>query len=93
LLGVARAPPKFYSYIAVSVPTQTCKRFEESCNACLARFITLGVRPEQHADAPHLVALLPTRGEWPRGDTTRRDDELAPPHGRPRVSEPVIVSD
>ena len=35
--------------------------------------------PEQHLDAPHLVALLPTCGKWPRRDATHQDDELAPP--------------
>ena len=91
LLGVARGPAIFYSYIAVSVPTQICERFEESCNACLARFITLGVRPEQQADAPPLVALLPTCGEWPRGEATHRDDELATPHYSSQIQARIVA--
>lgn len=80
LLGVARAPPIFYSYIAVSIPAQICKCFEESCNACLTRLVTLGIRPEQHADTPHTLALLRTRDKRPRHHAAKKCDEFAPLH-------------
>jgi hypothetical protein len=47
------------------------------------RFRVVRTDSHEHADAPHLAALLRTRRERPSSCAAEKADELAPPHVPP----------
>src|SRR5262245_31019784 len=65
LLDIAGAPTIINADIAVIIPAQNSDCFKESCEACLAGFIGLGVCRKQHTDTSYALALLCANGEWP----------------------------
>ena len=85
--AVARAPPSFNCYVAAVGPTEMLQALHERGHSTLRLRI---VRREriQHADAPHLLGLLRTRGERPRHNRAAgKYDEFPSPHGFARAED------
>ena len=59
-IDVITSPPKVHPHVAAFGPTQARKRLRERKYASLGRAVVF-VRPHEHADAPHAVALLRSR--------------------------------
>jgi hypothetical protein len=78
-IGVRGGPTKVHPHVAAIGPTQVRKRLRERGEARLPYGIVFVVRQE-HADAPHAVALLRPRHRRPRHRTPQSYDELPPPH-------------
>jgi hypothetical protein len=53
------------SHIATFQPSKLFKPLPESCEALFHLWIIFG-ETNQHTDAPHPLALLRARREWPR---------------------------
>jgi hypothetical protein len=78
--GVARPPPIVYADIAIGVPAEVRKRFQENGNARLPSFVALCVRPKEYANARYALTLLRSRNKRPHGRSAKKRDERAPPH-------------
>jgi hypothetical protein len=74
-IDVIAAPPKVHPHVAAIGPTQVRKRLRERRAANLPHGIVF-VGPNEHADAPHAVALLRARRERPRRRASERDYEI-----------------
>src|SRR5215831_2762856 len=78
--GIARGPAGVDAHVAANGPAQERQRLQERPNAGLP-FQIVRSCGQEHADAPHPLALLRVRREWPcdcRAPDQR--DELAPSH-------------
>ena len=80
-VGIARAPASIDAHVAAVGPAQLLQPLQERRDAGLR----IADRPrrelDEHADAPHPLALLRARRERPRRRrTAEKRDELAPPH-------------
>src|SRR5262245_8757008 len=78
-VGIASAPAIVDPHVAALGPAQLLQHLQERRDAGLAFRIVRGVRDE-HADAPHPLALLCERRERPRCRAADERDELAPSH-------------
>src|SRR5262249_52904855 len=87
--GISAAPTVLDLKVAADCPAQQLHRLPKRVDACLSFHIARGVGAEEHADAPHALALLRTRRERPRSCATEQRDELAPSHAGHRVSSPL----
>src|SRR5262245_49576560 len=77
---VAGGPAILDPDVATIPPTKVRKRLRKRGNQGLLIGITL-FSSHQHADAPHLIRLLPARRDRPRGrGAAEQSDELAPLH-------------
>src|SRR6516165_51801 len=79
LIYVNAEPPKVHSHVTAIGPTQTRKRLRERRHARLIYGIAF-VKLHEHANAPHAVALLRPRREWPRRRAPEPRDECPPSH-------------
>jgi hypothetical protein len=75
-IDVGAGPTKVYPHVAIG-PTQVRKRLSERKDVSLPHGIVF-VEPDEHADAPHAVALLRARRERPRRRVAKEGDEFAP---------------
>jgi hypothetical protein len=75
-IGVIAAPTKVHPHVAAIGPTQVCKRLRERRDVGLRHGIVF-IEPQEHADAPHAVALLRARRERPCRRSAEERDELA----------------
>jgi hypothetical protein len=64
-IDVIASPTKVHPHVAAIRPTQVRKRLSERSEARLRVGIVF-VEACEYADAPHAVALLRPRREWPR---------------------------
>src|SRR5262249_4023140 len=79
-LDIAQGPQAILDpQIAALAPAQFQQPLQERREPNLHVRIVRSSRHE-HADAPHLIALLRARRERPRGRTAHQRDELAPFH-------------
>src|SRR5262249_4015823 len=76
VLGFAAAPTGVDAHIAADDPTRLRKCLLEGPDPGLKVRIVRSGR-QQHADAPHALALLGLRNERPRGRDADKRDELA----------------
>src|SRR5262249_50236589 len=79
VLGFAAAPTGVDPYIAADDPTRLHECLLEGSDPSLKVRIVRSGR-QQHADAPHALALLGVRRERPHGRTANERDELTPLH-------------
>src|SRR5262249_24948423 len=79
VLGFAAAPTGVDPYIAADDPTRLHECLLEGSDPSLKVRIVRSGR-QQHADAPHALALLGVRRERPHGRTANERDEVAPLH-------------
>src|SRR5262245_48415405 len=90
-VGLAVAPPVFDPDVLPDDPARVLETLRERSQASLAFRVVRGKRRE-HADAPHTLALLPSRRDRPRSRrAAEQRDELAAPHIEPpppRVGSP-----
>src|SRR5262249_40944157 len=77
VLGFTAAPTGVDPHIAADDPTRLHECLLEGSDPSLKVRIVRSGR-QQHADAPHALALLGVRGERPHGRTADERDELAP---------------
>jgi hypothetical protein len=77
-IDIIAVPSQLDPHVAAIGPTQVRKRLRERGEAGLIHGIVF-VEPQEHADAPHAVALLCLRRERPRRRAAEEGDELAPP--------------
>jgi hypothetical protein len=80
---LAYAPTVVDQKVAALSPAQLLQAAPEGGNAGLPLWVVLRVN-NNHADAPHPLALLRARRERPRTRGAEQRDELAPPHAFPR---------
>src|SRR5262249_31110301 len=79
LRGITARPSDFKPHIAAVNPIQLMQDFLEYRDTGL--LICLACRTHEHADPPHLLALLRTRRERPcRRCAAHERNDLAPPH-------------
>ena len=88
-VGAARAPAIIDADVLADGPTRLLETLRKRCEAGL-RFRIICRKPHQHADPPHALTLLRTRGQRPLRRKPARcraaaaqDDELAPSHTDP----------
>src|SRR5262249_4785071 len=74
-IGVTGVPPNVHPHVAAIGPTQVRKRLREPSDVSLRRGIVF-VERDEHADAPHALALLRARRERPRRRASERDYEF-----------------
>src|SRR5262249_1202436 len=72
-IGPAGVDPQ----VAALAPSQLGERLRERCMPGLSLGVVRG-EIREHADAPHILALLCPRRQWPRGRAANQRDELAP---------------
>src|SRR5215813_11339454 len=78
--GIAGGPAMIKSKVAALRPSQFLQRLMERLHHRLRFQIAFG-KVRQHPDAPHLLALLRARCEWPRRRrAAEQRDELAALH-------------
>src|SRR5262245_27401312 len=65
--------------VATFTPSQLLKALHQCGVALLDVRIVRGPAAREYADAPHPLALLRPRRDWPRRRTAEQRDELAPP--------------
>ena len=76
--GIGRGPVGVDAHVVADGPTQLRQRLQERPDPGLKFRIVCGCR-QQHADAPHPLALLRASDEWPRDcRAAEKCDELAP---------------
>src|SRR5262249_23953260 len=90
-IRIGGAPAKFDPKIAAFRPPQLREPSPQSCNLRLRDRIILRIG-HQHADQPHPVRLLRTRGERPDPRAANKRGELAPPHAAPDTWDRTIVT-
>src|SRR6266567_4256212 len=87
LIRVTGAPAKFDPEIAAFRPPQLRERTSEHCEPRLRNRVVLRIA-HQHADQPHLVALLRVCRKRPhRHRATKERDEFPPPHASPNSED------
>src|SRR5262249_6858851 len=74
--GVGRGPTGVDSHIAAYAPARLLQSLQECAEAGL-KFSIVRHCGQQHADAPHALALLRARSERPRRRAAEQRDELA----------------
>jgi hypothetical protein len=80
-IDVSAGPTKVDPHVAAIGPTQGRKRLRERRDVRLLHGIVF-IAPHEHADAPHLAALLRARRERPRRRAAKERDEIAPLQSR-----------
>jgi hypothetical protein len=78
-IDVSASITKVDPRVGANGPTQVRKRLSERGEARLPQRIAFDARDE-HADAPHAVALLGARHKRPCRRAAEERDEFAPPH-------------
>src|SRR5262245_42150570 len=79
-IGIRRCPAGIDLHISADGPAKRLQPLQEGSEPCLVMRIVRRCG-EEHADAPHPLALLRPRRERPRGcRTAESQDELAPLH-------------
>ena len=77
-------------------PTDDPARFGQSLRECSDQYRRFWiVRPDIHqdTDAPHPLALLRPRREWPgNGNAAKKCDEVAPPHMPPPAKDNAKIN-
>ena len=81
-ISVTAGPPKVHPHVAAFGPTQARKCSRERRDASLIRGIVF-VAPQEHANAPHAVALLRPRRNRPSSRAAEKGDEIPSPHDQP----------
>ena len=86
LRRITARPSDFNPHIVAVDPAQLMQDFQEYRDTSL--LVRLACRAHQHADPPHLLALLRARRERPRnGRTTDKCDKFRSPHGFARAED------
>ena len=77
--GIGRGPAGIDPHVAADGPAQERQPLQERPNAGLIFQVVRGCR-QQHANAPHALALLRASHHRPGRRAAEQRDELAPPH-------------
>src|SRR5262245_39206905 len=78
-IGIRRCPAGIDLHISADGPAKRLQPLQEGSEPCLVMRIVRRCG-EEHADAPHPLALLRPRRERPRDRAGKQGDELAPSH-------------
>ena len=88
VVGIAGGPADVDPHVAADRSNPVHQRLQECADPGLKFRIVRGCR-QQHADAPHALALLRMRSERPRCRATQKTEKLPPPHVGPQAQEAV----
>jgi hypothetical protein len=85
-VDVTAGQPKVHPHVAAIGPTQARKRLRE-CRRATLHLRIVSVAPPEHADAPHPLALLRARRDWPCRRAAESGEEFAP--SKPNAHVPL----